>query len=236
MMRLRIPNGVVTSDQMRYYGEAVKPYGPEIGVVDITTRQNIQLRGMPLEGGADIILGLNKLNQTSFQSGLDNVRNMVGSPIAGIDPFELFDTRQLTRDLDNWYSNYGHGNAEYGNLPRKFNIAVSGSRDDFAHTMINDIGLQPVAHSSTGEMGFNVVLGGYMSIKRVAESIPMDAWVKPSEVVNLCKSILELFRDEGDRKDRQKARLMWLIEHMGLPAFKEAVEKRMSETDPSRNG
>ena len=73
------------------------------------------------------------------------------------------------------------GNPVWCNLPRKFNIAVSGSRDDFAHTHINDIGFQPAVHASTGEMGFNVVLGGYMSIKRVAESIDMNLWV-PADV------------------------------------------------------
>ena len=102
-------------------------------------------------------------------------------------------------------------------MPRKFNVAVSGGRDDFAHTHINDIGLQPCAHATTGAMGFNVVLGGYMSPKRVAESIDMDLWV-PDDVdvvVELTTAILRIFRDEGGRKDRQKARLMWLVETYG---------------------
>ena len=69
------------------------------------------------------------------------------------------------------------GNPVWSNLPRKFNIAVSGSRDDYSHTHINDIGLQPCPHAVTGEMGFNVVLGGYMSTKRVAESCDMNLWL-----------------------------------------------------------
>ena len=88
-------------------------------------------------------------------------------------------------------------------MPRKFNIAVSGSRDDFSHTHINDIGLQPCRHAVTGEMGFNVVLGGYMSTKRVAESIDMNLWL-PDNVaatVELSTAILRIFRDEGERKD-----------------------------------
>ena len=104
-------------------------------------------------------------------------------------------------------------------MPRKFNVAISGSRDDFAHTHINDIGLQPAMHATTGKMGFNVVLGGYMSSKRVAESIDMDLWV-PDEVdatVELTRAILRIFRDEGERKDRQKGRLMWLVEKHGQP-------------------
>ena len=124
----------------------------KIGVVDITTRANIQLRGMPLEDAADALKGLQQRGLTSVMSGLDNLRNMVGSPIAGdlhsghvegppplytfrsvclsagLDPFELYDTRELTKKIDAWYSGDGQGNAEWANLPRKFNIAISGSR------------------------------------------------------------------------------------------------------------
>jgi ferredoxin-nitrite reductase len=82
-------------------------------------------------------------------------------------------------------------------------------------------------------MGFNVVLGGYFSIKRAAEAIDMGIWVPPSQVVNLSKSILTLFRDFGARGDRQKARLMWLIEDMGLEPFKAKVLEEMNKLDPS---
>lgn len=196
MMRLRVPNGLLESKHMRYYANTVSKYGPEIGVVDITTRMNIQLRGMPIEDGADILKGLQALGQTSVMSGLDNLRNLVGSPIAGIDPLEMIDTRELCRTIDSWYTDGGKGNPEWCNMPRKFNIAISGSRDDFAHTHINDIGFQPCAHEKTGEIGFNVVLGGYFSIKRIAEAIPMGVWVTPAQVVPLSKVILKLFRHD----------------------------------------
>lgn len=114
-------------------------------------------------------------------------------------------------------------------MPRKFNIAISGSRDDFAHTHINDIGLQAVPHAETGDIGFNLVLGGYISIKRVAESIDSGIWIPADResVVTLCEAILRIFRDESDRKDRQKARLMWLVEKYGVDGFKEAVVKEV---------
>ena len=146
---------------------------------------------------------------------------MVGSPLAGIDEHEMVDTRPFCvalNDLITLNKETGmRGNPEWSNMPRKFNIAISGSRDDFAHTHINDIGLQPCAHAETGEMGFNVVLGGYMSSKRVAESVDMDLWV-PADVdcvVALATAILRDFRDNSDRKNRQKARLMWLVESHG---------------------
>jgi ferredoxin-nitrite reductase len=118
----------------------------------------------------------------------------------------------------------------WGNLPRKFNIAVSGGRDDFSHTHINDIGLQPAPHGTTGQMGFNVILGGYMSIKRVAHAVEMDMWVPATvqTVVDLSEAILRIFRDEGSRGDRQKARLMWLIEEKGIEAFRTQVEEEMA--------
>jgi len=221
MMRLRTPNGIVNADLMRFYADSVEPYGADVGVIDITTRQNIQLRGIPLEDATTIIDGLHARGQTSFHSALDNVRNMVGSPLAGIDDQEMVDTRPHCHALNDLISKNPEtgerGNPMWCNLPRKFNIAVSGSRDDFAHTHINDIGFQPCAHATTGEMGFNVVLGGYMSTKRVAESVDMNVWVPDSvdATVALSKAILRVFRDEGERKDRQKARLMWLVEAHG---------------------
>lgn len=234
MMRLKIPNGIINSDQLRYYAECVKPYGTEGGVIDITTRQNIQMRGIKLEDADNIIIGLHSRNQSTLQSALDNVRNVVGSPLAGIDEYELVDTRELTKAINDLVAfdpiTQSYGNPKWGNMPRKFNIAVSGSRDDYAHTHINDIGLQPVAHAKTGVMGFNVVLGGYMSIKRVAESHKMNLWI-PSDtnsVVTLCEAILRIFRDESDRKDRQKARLIWLVEQYGIPEFKDAIIKEMN--------
>jgi ferredoxin-nitrite reductase len=233
MMRLKVPNGIVNSDQMRFYADSVEKYGPEQGVVDITTRANIQLRGVKIEDAPDIIDGLHARNQTSFQTALDSVRNMVGSPLAGIDDQEMVDTRELCNAINDLVSmdpvTGTRGNPQWGNLPRKFNIAISGSRDDFAHTHINDIGMQPCAHAETGEMGFNIVLGGYMSIKRVAESIDSNMWIKAdrNSVFTLCEAILRIFRDESDRKDRQKARLLWLVDKYGVAEFKEAVVKEI---------
>lgn len=237
MMRLKVPNGIVNSDQMRFYANCVEKYGEEYGVIDITTRQNIQLRGVKIEDAPDIIDGLHARNQTSFQSALDNVRNMVGNPLAGIDDKELVDTRELCNAINDLVSldpvTGTRGNPIWGNLPRKFNVAISGSRDDFAHTHINDIGLVPVAHAETGVMGFNVVLGGYMSIKRVAESIDSNMWIPAdrNSVVTLTEAILRIFRDEGERKDRQKARLMWLVEKYGVEEYKAAVVKEIESYD-----
>mmetsp|Transcript_6569 Transcript_6569/g.12421 ORF Transcript_6569/g.12421 Transcript_6569/m.12421 type:complete len:620 (+) Transcript_6569:143-2002(+) len=237
LMRLKVPNGICNADQMRFYADCVEKYGDEKGVVDITTRQNIQMRGVKIEDAPDIIDGLHARNQTSFQSALDSVRNMVGHPLAGIDDLEMVDTREFCNAINDLVSldpvTGTRGNPQWGNLPRKFNIAISGSRDDYAHSHINDIGLVPCEHAETGVMGFNLALGGYMSIKRVAESVPADMWI-PAEreaVVTLCEAILRIFRDESERKDRQKARLLWLVEKYGVEDFKKAVIKEIESYD-----
>nr|AET85053.1 nitrite reductase [Nannochloropsis sp. W2J3B] len=240
---MRIPNGLLTSKQLFFISEAMAKYGDDYeAVVDITTRQNLQLRGLKLEDTSDLITGLVELGLGSYSSGLDNVRNVVGSPLAGIDSLEDFDTRQIwtnhtfkyqhtqpspSKEINDMVTGNNKGNPEWANLPRKFNIAVSGSRDDYAHTHINDIGLQAVRHEKTGEAGFNVVLGGYFSTKRAAGSVDLNLWVPPGQVLNLCYSILRIFRDHGHRKDRQKARLLWLIEEWGLETFRNAVLEEM---------
>ena len=157
--------------------------------------------------------------------------------MAGIDEHELVDTRELCNALNDLVSldpkTNTRGNPYWGNLPRKFNIAISGSRDDFAHTHINDLGLQPCPHATTGEMGFNVVLGGYMSIKRVAESIDANMWIAADRntVVTFSEALLRIFRDESDRKDRQKARLIWLVESYGVDGFRNAIIDEVTKYD-----
>lgn len=125
MMRLRLPNGIISSQQMRVLGEIVQRYG-EDGNADITTRQNLQLRGIRLEDVPDIFTRLKAANMTSIQSGMDNVRNITGSPMAGLDEHELIDTRELVQQVQDMITNKGEGNPEFTNLPRKFNIAIEG--------------------------------------------------------------------------------------------------------------
>lgn len=233
MVRLKVPNGILNSKQLRFFHESLLPHGAD-GCGDITTRMNIQLRGLQLDDMGDLTNGLLDHGLTSFMSGMDNVRNMVGSPIAGIDPYETVDTRELCKDINDMITGDRRGRAELTNLPRKFNIAVSGGRDDFAHTHINDIGLTPVLHPDTGEIGFNVVVGGFFSIKRNEEAIPMDAWIPYGDVVDFCEAVLLWFRDNGDRKVRQASRLMYMIDQLGTDGFKAAIETQMGKPIASR--
>lgn len=125
MMRLRIAHGIFNSPQLRTLAEIVQRYGDD-GNGDITTRQNMQLRGIRLEDVPDIFRRLKNAGMTSVQSGMDNVRNITGSPVVGIEADELIDTREIIQKIQNMITSYGEGNKEFSNLPRKFNIAVEG--------------------------------------------------------------------------------------------------------------
>ena len=221
MLRLRMPHGMISSHKLRVLAEIVQRYGDE-GSADITTRQNIQLRGVRLEDIPDIFRRLEAAGMTSVQSGMDNVRNITGSPVAGIDANELLDTHGLVRKVQDMITGNSQGNPEFTNLPRKFNIAIEGGRDNSVHAEINDIAFVPAYRD--GVLGFNVLVGGFFSAKRCAAAVPLNAWVPPNDdVVFLCRAILEVYRDNGLRANRQKARLMWLIDEWGIDAFRSAV-------------
>lgn len=228
MLRLRIPNGSLDSEKMRVLANIVQRYGDD-GSADITTRQNIQLRGVRLEDIPEIFRQLQSVNLTSMQSGMDNVRNLTGSPVAGIDADELVDTRDMLQKLQDMITNNGEGNYAFTNLPRKFNIAIEGGRDNSIHAEINDIAFIPAYRD--GELGFNVLVGGYLSAQRCVEAIPLNAWVPVNEedVINLSGAILTVYTKnglkEGLRKNRQKARMMWLIDKWGVEQFRAEVEK-----------
>jgi ferredoxin-nitrite reductase len=233
MMRLRLPNGILTSNQMRILAEVVQRYGDD-GCADITTRQNIQLRGIRIEDLPDIFNKFHAVGLTSVQSGMDNVRNITGDPIAGLDGDELFDTRELVQQIQDMLTNNGEGNPEFSNLPRKFNIAITGGRDNSVHAEINDLAFVPafreVAGESEGKIGFNVLVGGFFSAKRCDAAIPLNAWVPPEDVVAVCRAILEVYRDRGLRANRQKSRLMWLIDEWGVEKFRSEVENRLGQS------
>ncbi|MEH1815843.1 MAG: ferredoxin--nitrite reductase [Nostoc sp.] len=248
MMRLRMPNGILTSNQMRVLAQVVQRYGDD-GCADITTRQNIQLRGIRIEDLPDIFNRFHAVGLTTVQSGMDNVRNITGDPVAGLDADELYDTRELVQQIQDMLTNKGEGNPEFSNLPRKFNIAIAGGRDNSVHAEINDLAFVP-AFKEAGEQGsrgageqnfpsadsqhkifgFNVLVGGFFSAKRCEAAIPLNAWVAPEDVVALCRAVLEVFRDHGPRANRQKSRLMWLIDEWGVDKFRAEVETRLGKS------
>jgi ferredoxin-nitrite reductase len=227
---MRIPNGILTSGQMRVLANIVQRYGQGAGFqdrgnADITTRQNFQLRGIRLEDIPAICDQLSQAGLTSVQSGMDNVRNITGSPVAGLDAHELIDTRGLVRNLQDVITNNGKGNLALSNLPRKFNIAVAGGRDNSVHAEINDLGYLPAYKN--GKIGFNIIVGGYFAPKQYVSAIPLNAWIEPKDVVPLAEAMLIVYNENGPRANRSKCRLMHLIEAWGLDRFRSEVEKQL---------
>uniref|UniRef100_A0A0E0GCC3 Ferredoxin--nitrite reductase, chloroplastic n=1 Tax=Oryza nivara TaxID=4536 RepID=A0A0E0GCC3_ORYNI len=223
MMRLKLPNGVTTSEQTRYLASVIEAYGKD-GCADVTTRQNWQIRGVTLPDVPAILDGLNAVGLTSLQSGMDNVRNPVGNPLAGIDPDEIVDTRSYTNLLSYITSNF-QGNPTITNLPRKWNVCVIGSHDLYEHPHINDLAYMPAVKD--GKFGFNLLVGGFISPKRWEEALPLDAWVPGDDIIPVCKAVLEAYCDLGTRGNRQKTRMMWLIDELGMEVFWSEAEKRM---------
>ncbi len=232
MIRMRVPNGVVTSEQMRVLAAGIERYG-EDGTADITTRQNIQLRGVRIEDIPALFKRFKEVGLTSIQSGMDNVRNLTGSPVAGIDPDELIDTRAMNQKVQDMITNHGEGNYAFTNLPRKFNIAIEGARDNSIHAELNDLAFIPAYKD--GVLGFNVLVGGYLSAQRCAESIPLGVWLPANDedVVELSRAILTVYTQnggkEGLRASRPKARMMWLIETWGVEKFRAEIEKEFGK-------
>ena len=198
------------------------------GSADITTRQNIQLRGVLLEDLPDIRSRLSNVGLATIQSGFDNPRNVTGNPLAGIDPQEIVDTRPFTEELQNYLTKNAEGNPEFSNLPRKWNTAVAGSKDNFL--LHNDIVFHPVERD--GVMGFGVWVGGVLSSQINAYAYPLNAWVKPDEICRMTGAVITLWRDNGERNKRPKGRFRFYLDEVGVDAFRAKVEERFGPLTP----
>jgi len=220
MVRLRMPSGILTSAQLQTLGYILRDFS-DVQQLDITTRQNIELRGLRLEDILAINERLENANLTTIQSGMDNVRNIVGSPVAGLDPNEVIDVRPLVQEIQDALTNSGQGNFEFSDLPRKFNISITGDRENSAHAEINDIGFIPAEQN--GLIGFNVLVGGVLNSQRATAALPLDCFVLPEQVAPLCMAILRVYIKHGPRESRQKARLIYLLEDWGIARFRAEV-------------
>ena len=215
MLRLRLPNGVVSAEQLVLLAEAVDRCG-EHGSADITTRQNLQLRGLLFEDMAPLLEAMERVGLTSRQSGHDNPRNITGNPLAGIDPEEIVDTRPLVQAIQaRLFQPDGPRN-----LPRKFNVAVGGAPDSFL--LHNDLAFLPAHHA--GELGFTVMVGGFFSAQRNELAIPLGLWLRADQLPDFALTVLLHFEQNGNRKLRNKSRLMYLIDDLGLETYRDTIK------------
>ncbi len=222
MMRVRITNGISNSDQFRALAEISDDYGKGFG--DLTTRQQIQLREFSIDDVPDIWERLNKVGLVSLQTGMDNIRTVVGCPVAGLNPNELLDASPVAREFTDTFV----GNREYTNLPRKFNVAITGCLDNCLHTSNQDVALTPAVTEIGGSEvpGFNVAVGGKMGSGGYTPNTPLDLFVRPEEAAEICSHITLTFRDHGSREARNKVRLSFLIAEWGAERFRAELETR----------
>lgn len=222
MMRLRIPNGITNSSQIRVIAEISREFGP--GYADMTTRQQIQIRGFTIDRVEEIWKRLEEVGLGSQQTGLDNIRGVMGCPAAGLTPNELFDASPVVQQ----YTQMFMGNRDYTNLPRKFNVTITACTDNCTHGEAQDLSLTPAVKEVDGEevKGFNVSVGGKMGSGGYRIASPLDVFVLSEEAAELCSQITHLFRDHGSRGNRKKNRLAFLIEEWGAGKFREELENR----------
>ncbi len=232
MVRIRIPNGLLTSAQLRAIADITEQNAR--GIADITVRQNIQLHWVSIEALPDVLDALWRVGLNTIGSCGDVTRNITGCPLAGVDAAEIVDASPLVLEANRLLA----GNPEFYNLPRKFKISITGCRVWCAYPEINDVGLTAVTRTLNGkpEVGFSLRIGGGLSAEpHLAPRL--NAFVRWEQVIPVVKGVAEIFRDSQDlREHRERARLKFLFLRNGWTPerFQDELEQRIGfRLDPA---
>jgi ferredoxin-nitrite reductase len=225
MCRLRIPNGILKHWQFSGMADlAERLCGP---YSHVTTRANLQVREIPPQNAVALIEGIQDLGLCSRGAGADNIRNVTGTPTAGIDPQELIDTRDYARE---WHYHILNDRSLYG-LPRKFNVAFDGGGTIAVLEETNDIAFTAVEVSDGfgAEAGvwFRLGIGGITGHRDFARY--SDIIVKPTDATKIADAIVRVFIDLGDRTNRNKARLKYVLDGIGHEKFLGLIEERLGK-------
>ena len=223
MVRIRIPNGLLMSHQLRTIAEVTEKYAR--GIADLSVRQNIQLHWVTVEDLPAVLQSLWRCGITTMGTCGDVTRNITGCPLAGVDADEIVDASPLVLEATQMLN----GNPEFYNVPRKYKISIAGCRVWCPYPEINDIGMTALRRPSTGEIGFSVRVGGGLSTHPHL-GVRLNAFVRWNEVLPVVKGITEIFRDADClRQDREKARLKFLFLNHGWTAerFGAELEQRI---------
>jgi len=223
MCRLRIPNGVLKHWQLAGVADLAERFcGP---YCHVTTRANLQVREISSKHAVALIEGIQELGLCSRGSGADNIRNVTGTPTAGIDPQELIDTREYARE---WHYHILNDRSLYG-LPRKFNVAFDGAGQIAVLEDTNDIAFAAVevkdGFSAEPGVWFRLGIGGITGHKDFAKQTGII--VRPADATKVADAIVRAFIDTGDRTNRLKARLKYVIDKMGMDQFLVLVEDKL---------
>ena len=231
MLRIKVPGGRMTTEQLRTVADLTKTYAR--GISDITTRQTIQLHWLTIEDMPDIFARLAAVGVTTAGACGDITRNLTSSPAAGFDPQELVDTRPAVDAIQDFF----HLNRDFGDLPRKFKIAVEGSPVQSTLPQINDASLIAHKRPSDGVVGYHFFVGGGLSLQPFFGQ-QLDIFVPATElgeIVDVMRAIAECYRDaEQLRAKRTRARLKYLMAEWGPEKFTAEVRAKLDWTpDPA---
>jgi len=223
MCRLRLPNGILKHWQFAGLADLAERYGG--GYSHVTTRANIQIREIEPKNAVAMVEAIQDLGLCSRGSGADNIRNVTGTPTAGIDPQELIDTRPYARE---WHFHILNDRSLYG-LPRKFNVGFDGAGIIPVLEDTNDIGFQAVdlkdGFGAEAGVWFRLMLGGITGHKDFAHQTGVI--VKPADATKVADAVVRLFIDHGDRTNRTKARLKYVLDRLGMETFLALVEEKL---------
>jgi ferredoxin-nitrite reductase len=219
MMRVKIPGGILSPEELRVIGDISQRFGRGFG--ELTTRQNIQLHWLELARLPEVLRILAEGGLSTTGACGDNVRNITGCPVAGIDREELFDVREVLKGASDFFVRH----TEYSDLPRKHKITLSACPHQCHAPEIHCIAL--IGSLRQGEPGFAVrVGGGLASWPRLADDL--GVWVPAGEAVEVLRAIVDVWREDLKyRLSRAKARLKFMVHDLGPEAFRDRVETKL---------
>lgn len=224
MMRLRVPGGILTAHQMRGLAGIAEQWGS--GRTDLTTRANLQIREFQPKDIVSVLNRVHELGLTARGSGADNIRNITASPVTGLDPSELIDVSSFANALHHYILN----SRDLYELPRKFNVAFDSGGAISVVADTNDIGFVAVrvgeGRSVPAGVYFRVLLCGITGHKQFATDSGL--LIKPEQSVAVAAAMIRVFVDHGDRTDRKKARMKYLVDKWGVERFIAETEKRLA--------
>ncbi|MDP1980436.1 nitrite/sulfite reductase [Undibacterium sp.] len=221
MLRVAVPYGMLSSNQVRKFAHIARKY--DRGYGHFTTRQNIQYNWINLEDTPDILEELASVEMHAIQTSGNCMRNITSDEFAGVAADEVIDPRAYAEILRQWTTFH----PEFAYLPRKFKIAINGAKEDRAAIAVHDIGLT-VVHNEAGEVGFKVMVGGGMGRTPILGSVIRE-FLPWQHVMTYLEAILRIYNQYGRRDNIYKARIKILVKAIGAEDFARQVEEEWQD-------
>jgi len=225
MQRIKIPGGMLTAAQMDVMAEVADRYGRGIG--HVTTRQDIQIHWVPVEEIIDLYERLLAVDITTRGACSDSVRNVTACPYAGVAPDEPFDVAPYCLAVHDYFL----FNPLNLTLPRKFKIALDGCSEDCAQAPVNDIGVY--AKMRDGTRGFSVYAGGGLGAQPFLAQYITD-FIPADDLLVWCEAIVRVQHRHGERKNRSRARMKYVVKKIGIDGFRRLIEEEVRRVDTER--